>query len=294
MNRSWGVWVLAIAGLAGGALLLVPGQRPSAQSPGAPVPAKDQAPKWRSRWETLKAEVVARLDELDQREDELVDQKAAVKKAEVAFGRARRELEVAERALREYEEGTARQERDQAEGELALAQADYKLAAARPAHAAPAAEGEPPPSPGTDDQLLARARLTAELARLKRDTLVNLAQPRRSAELARDVAHAKDEVALKQAALDQEKTDEKRLRKLLRDDALEPEERRSLARLAEISRLAGSPKDPAGPDARKAEIMVDEASALWTGADRSRASRRDTALRLRLLRASEGGAARAE
>lgn len=303
MKQSFASWALVLVVLVVGMLLTMPGLRPGARSQNTvrpePVAAETRPPGWKSRWETLKVQVVARLDELEQREDELSDQEVAVKKAEVALALAEHDLDVAKRALREYEDGIARQERDQAEGEVALAEADYKLAAepserhARPA----AAEGNPPPAPNPagvgDEQLVRRARLLLEQAKAKRDTLVHLTQPRRSAELARDVGRTKDERALKQAALDQERVDAKKLRKLLEDDALQVDERRSLAVLAEISRLSGSPDAARDSVAQQIGKRLDEASALWTGADRARTTHKDEALRSRLERAAKTGSGRA-
>lgn len=301
MNRSFVSWALALVVLAVGILLTVPGLRPGARSQGVPRPeptaAESRKPAWKSRWETLKAQVVARLDELEQREDELSDQEVAVQKAEVALTLAKHDLDVAERALREYEEGIARQERDQMDGEVALAEAEYKAVAEPSERRVRPAEGDPPPAPGAagtvDEQLLRRARLVLEQVKAKRDTLVRLTQPRRTAELARDVQRTKDEAALKQAALDQERIDTKKLRKLLEGDALAPDERCSLAVLAEISRLSASPDVARDPLARQIGTRLDEASALWTRAERARTTRKDEALRSRLERAAKTGSGRA-
>jgi len=297
MSRSFVSWALALVVLAAGILLTVPGLRPGARSRGVPRPesttAEARQPAWKSRWETLKAQVVARLDELEQREDELSDQEVAVQKAEVALTLTKHDLDVARRALREYEEGTARQERDQMDGEAALAEAEYRAVAEPFERRVRPAEGDPPPAPGpADEQVLRRARLMLEQVKAKQDTLVRLTQPRRTAELTRDVQRTKDEAALKQAALDQERVDAKKLRKLLEDDALVPDERRSLAVLAEISRLTASPDAARDPLARQIGTRLDEASTLWTGAERARTTRKDEALRSRLERAAKTGSGR--
>jgi hypothetical protein len=129
------------------------------------------------------------------------------------------------------------------------------------------------------------------LTRLKHETLVRLTQPRRSAELRRDLTRARDDAALKQAALDQEKSDYARLEKLLRDDALEPDERRALALLAELWGGGASEAASQGRGGGQLAKRFEDASALWKGAGRARTARRDQALRSRLLRASGPGSA---
>ncbi len=312
MRKYLALSVFSLAGFALGIALIGRGLRtePRIQSrlamePGPQRATETPGPDWRHRWESLKAEALARLDEAEQRADELSDQEAATQKAEAAVSLAQRELEAAERSLKEYEEGTARVDREFAEAELSLSESDFKQAtseAQRVGRADAATHDAPPvPSPtaGADEPSLPRARLVFEQAKLKRDVLVQLTQPRRKAELAKDLARARAELAEKQTALEQERDDENKLKHKQLEEALTTDEREALALLVQIGPLAkafdtATSESSRAPLVHQIETCLNKAGALWSQAAQRRATQRDEMLLARLLRASKSGKSRGE
>jgi hypothetical protein len=83
----------------------------------------------------LASAVRARLDEAEAGADraaehrrKVMDQMGAVMKAQSAYGEARLKVEVAEVEVTEYEAGTAKQQLETVEGDIAMARADLKRA----------------------------------------------------------------------------------------------------------------------------------------------------------------------
>ena len=255
--------------------------RPAAPAASAGPP--DPAPASAEEPNRLMDRIAARLDEVGQVEDDLNDQKTAVAKAELALTVARREAEIADLAVREYDEATYPQELALAEGELALAEGEYRLLEGGPRPAAPPPTPRDPdrpeskPSTAAEPQALARARLALDLARAHRDALVRRTRPRRSAELKKEVERAQGELKLKQAALDQERADLTRLERQLKAASLSAEERQAMAILQEGS---------GGPSPSR----IDRAAALSAQAERRRAEALQAEALDRVRRALEDSA----
>ncbi len=240
------------------------GLRPASPARAVEPPAATGEP------DRLATRIAARLDEIGQVGDDLSDQETAVAKAEAALSTARHDAEVAGLAIREYDEGTYPQELALAEGELALAEAEYRLLddlAPPPKPSDPNQPEAKPPSP-SDAPARARAKLTRDLARQHRDALARLTRPRKRAELRKEVDRAGAEAKLKENALAQERADLKRLQRQREDAALTSEERQAMAMVAEANQL-------------------DQAAGLWAQAERHRAEKVQASARERMRKALE-------
>jgi hypothetical protein len=236
----------------------------------------------------LASAMQVRLDEVEQVREEIRDQSAAVAKAKAAAGQAALERQVAELAVREYEDGLAGQESETAAAEVALAEGDDRAARRGEAQGADAGPNANPPRTPADDDASARlrARLALDLAKTKRDVVLPLTRARRGAELRRDVEKAKAEIRARSAALEQERADLARLERQLASAALSADETRALSRIDEATQLAA--RRDGGAKANLATIAAD-AARLWTLSQHRRDERKREETRLRIQALARDG-----
>jgi hypothetical protein len=255
-----------------------------------------------ARLERLTTKALARIDEVEQFRDELADQQVGTAKAVAAARLADAEREVADLALKEYEQGTYPQELDLIDAEIAAAEADLRMVEE---HLNRRDRPPGPPSPSRepveiDERALPRAKLALTHARRKREALMNVTRPKRLAELKKEAERARAEAEIKTSVLDLERADQRKLERQLREGALLAEESREFALIDEAAGLAARLQgrlDSARSPGDRAEVQrlagrlaatLDRAQAAWDQAERSRKGRVEADSRLRLRRAAGG------
>jgi hypothetical protein len=274
--------------------------RRAAQAPsGADLARRREAIRARTR--RLAAKVLARLDEVEQFDDELADQKLVSRKATDAVELAKRELDLAEKALKEYQEFTHPQELAASASDIAHAEAEVRVLSEQVERSRRLPNPDNPSEGGYAELALGRAKATLDQAKAKRDAAQKLTNPRRLAELSRDIEHARAEVTAKQGSLAFEKEDEAKLERQLREGELNADERDAIKLLdtaqALLARL-GSHDDAVNRLAEsehlisEIEAVVDRAEAEWKQAESARAEHENATTHRRIHAAARGEDAR--
>ena len=166
-----------------------------------------------------------------------------------------------------------------AEGELALAEGEYRLLENGSKPAEPPAKPRDPdrpeskPSPSPESQALARARLARDLARDHREG-VRRTRTRKQAELKKEVERTRGDPGSSKRPSTRSAADLARLERQLKAAALSADEKRAMALLQD---------EAAGKDPSPSPLRIDRASALWEQAEarRAEATRMDARDRVR-------------
>jgi hypothetical protein len=275
-TRAFGGRVLAFGLLAvlgiGGSLM---GQGPArdARADRPPKEAERRLEAQRARIRRLAGEVLARLDRVEQLKALLAEQRAATERAEAEFERARKVVEGLQLVAEGHINEIAPQELKTAEGELALAKSELARAQERLDWSERMVKkGNSPQSELlADQQEHLKAKIAVQNASDKLRVLKDPSRPKLPADLRADLDQAKAEVQGWKAELEQSKANLAQLERQIKDESLNDQEARSLARLDEAAQLAirwraalGGPK-PAEAEAiaDQAEAKLDEAEQLW-------------------------------
>jgi hypothetical protein len=259
----------------------------------------------RSRLSELTSKILARLDEVEQHEEELGDQKLVVAKAVAAYELALADVNIAQLAYREYAEGLLKQDQLAAESEKELADAESKIASnswvirAESEKKGPAVPADPSP---LEELTIRRAKLAFEQARLKCELLTRLTRQKRLAELKKEIDRARAEAESRNASLALERLDKSKLERQQREGALSPLELQALALVDELpgpdtsvrSNRSGAHVIRSGAGAKGVQTgslqsAVDQACRIWSQATRERAEQRDVVARARIRRAVRSG-----
>jgi HlyD family secretion protein len=157
-------------------------------------------------------ELVVELDSSSLR-DQLSTQKINTQQAESSHRQATLTREVAETAVIEYKEGTFKQDRDTAKGEIALAKSELTRAEDRLQWSDRMVDvGYVSKAQNTADRLsLEKAKFTLEQSMTKLDVLQKYTQKKTIKELEADVEKAKTDEKAKEATLDLEQGKERKL-----------------------------------------------------------------------------------
>jgi HlyD family secretion protein len=146
-------------------------------------------------------------------------QQISTRQAEAAYAQARLSREVAEIAVREYEEGTFKQNLETVNGDIALAEVEFQRASDRLDWAKKMAERKYV-SPGqvTSDELtLQKARFAVEQHRTQKKVLVEYTRSKTLKELRAEVEKARSEELSRKAKHELEKAKEEKLRRQLKN-----------------------------------------------------------------------------
>jgi hypothetical protein len=251
----------------------------------------------RTRTRRLSARVLARLDEIEQFDDEHKDQLLVSQKAAAALDQARRELDLAERALKEYQDVTHPQELAAAASEIAQAELESRLLTEQIERNQKSDAPETKNETGYAQVALARVKTALEQAKVKRDAIKTHTHPRRLAELTRELERTRAEVQSKKSSLNLEKLDEAKLERQSREGALSMSEREAIQLLDTAQALLGRLRDiPDAPQtftkgdslAAEIEAILDRAEREWRSAETARGES-ETATTTRRVRAAAHG-----
>jgi chromosome segregation ATPase len=251
----------------------------------------------RARARRLSARVLARLDEIEQFDDEHKDQKLVGQKAAAALDQARRELDLAERALKEYQEVTHPQDLAGAASDIAQAELEARLLTEQIERNHKSDAPETKNETAYAQIALARVKTTLEQAKAKQVALKTHVHPRRLAELTKELERTKAEVQAKRGSLNFERQDEAKLERQSREGALSAPEREAMqlldtsqALLGRLRDLSDSPEYAAKGESLAAEIeaVLDRAEREWRTAETARGES-DTATTTRRVHAAAGG-----
>jgi uncharacterized small protein (DUF1192 family) len=266
--------------------------------------APPSTPDFPSRREALRARArrlsvagLARLDEIEQFEDEWSDQKLVTQKAEASYDQAHRELELAERALKEYQESTFPQERAAADSEVTLAENEARLAAAQLDLHRRGKGSEAQEAIAFDEVAVLRTKATVEQAKAKRATLIDYTNPRRVAELTKEIARTKAEARAKKSSLDLERVDEAKLERQSKEQGLTASEQEAFRLLDMAQGLLARLESIADSSARRSEgesltgelsAILDRAEREWQRSENARSAAESEAGRHRVHAAAQG------
>jgi HlyD family secretion protein len=163
-----------------------------------------------------KGQVVCVLDSGPE-SDALKIQRINVRQADASYGQARLTREVAEIAVKDYEQGVFRQNVETTDGEIALAMAELKRAEDRLAWTRRVLEKTPPRHVDGGSRIVSdklsvdKARFVLEQVRTKKDVLLKYTKDKTLKELRAEVEKARSDELAKKVTLDAERARAKAL-----------------------------------------------------------------------------------